>query len=77
MENKHIEIKSVDAVEVAIPNKVTVYCCIYWNHGMMFSNGASVDKQYIESYAYGMRKHGQDCQIYKFEIDAPLMNKNK
>ena len=74
---KDIEIKSVQAVEVAIPSKVTLYLCIYWNHGMVFSNGPSRDKQYIENYAFGMRSHGHDCQIYKFDVDTPKVGGDK
>ena len=74
---KDIEIKSVEATEVAIPSKVTLYLCIYWQHGMVFSNGPSRDKQSIENYAFGMRSHGHDCQIYKFEIDTPKIGDNK
>ena len=74
---KDIEIKSVEAIEVAIPSKVTLYLCIYWQHGMVFSNGPSRDKQSIENYAFGMRSHGHDCQIYKFEIDTPKIGGNK
>jgi hypothetical protein len=74
---KDIEIKSTNAVEVALPGRITLYCCIYWQHGMMFSNGPSINKQSIESYAYGMRIHGHECQIYKFDIDAPKMGGNK
>jgi len=74
---KDIEIKSVEATEVAIPSKVTLYLCFYWHHGMVFSNGPSRDKQSIENYAFGMRSHGHDCQIYKFEVDTPKIEGNK
>ena len=68
---KDIEIKYVQVVEVAIPNKITLYLCIYWNHGMVFSNGPSRDKESIENYAFSMRSHGHECQILKFEVDVP------
>ena len=44
---------------------------------MVFSNGPSRDKQSIENYAFGMRSHGHECQIYKFEVDAPIVGGNK
>ena len=68
---KDIEIKSVDAVEVVMPSKITLYCCIYWFNGVMFSNTPTTNKQQQEQYAWGMAKNSDHCEIYKFEIDAP------
>lgn len=69
---KDIEIKSVEAKEIALPSKITLYCCVYFNdHGIMFANSPTQDKQYQENYAYSMGKHAGTISIYKFEIDAP------
>jgi hypothetical protein len=74
---KDIEIKSVESVEVAIPSKITLYCCIHWFNGVMFANTPSTNKQQQEQYAYGMAKHSDTCHIYKFEVDTPNMGGNK
>ena len=69
---KEIEIKSVEAKEIALPSKITLYCCVYFNeHGIMFANSPTQDKQYQENYAYSMCKHSDNVVIYKFEIDSP------
>lgn len=67
-----IEIKSVEAKEVAIPKKRTLYVCVYWNsNGTMFTNGPSEQKEYQENYAISMSKYAEHTEIYKFEIDIP------
>lgn len=75
---KDIEIKSVEAKEIAIPTKMTLYCCVYFNaQGIMFANSPTEDKQYQENYAFGMSKHSDNVAIYKFEIDTPNIGGNK
>ena len=72
-----IEIKSVDATEVAISTKKTLYVCVYWHsNGVMFTNAPSEDKRYQETYALSMSKNAEHTCIYKFDIDVPNF-KNK
>jgi len=69
---KDIEIKSVEAKQIALPSKITLYCCVCFNeHGIMFANSPTQDKQYQESYAFSMGKHSDNVAIYKFAIDSP------
>jgi hypothetical protein len=71
--NMEIEIKNTDAKQVAIPSKLPMYVCVYWNHnGTMWANTPSEDKRYQENYAFSMAKHAAHIAIYKFEIDVPL-----
>lgn len=72
---KDINIQPTKATEIAIPNKTTVYICIYWINGVMFSNTPSKNKLDAENYAYSMGKHSDYCTIYKFEIDTPIIGK--
>jgi hypothetical protein len=74
-QEKVIEIKKVDAKEVAISTKKTLYTCIYWNNGVMFSNMPTDDKRQQEQYAFSMSNHAQHTSIYSFEIDIPFYNK--
>jgi hypothetical protein len=74
-QKKDIEIKKVDAKEVAISTKKTLYTCIYWNNGVMFSNMPTDDKRQQEQYAFSMSNHAQHTCIYSFEIDIPFYNK--
>lgn len=72
-----IEIKNVEIKEVAIPNKRTLYMCVYWNsNGIMCSNTPSEEKKYQEDYALSMSKYASHTCIYKFDIDVPNF-KNK
>ena len=69
---KDIEIKSVEAKEIALSSKITLYCCVYFNnHGIIFANSPTQDKQYQENYAYRMSEYNDTVAIYKFEIDSP------
>ena len=72
-----IEIKNVDAQEVAISTKRTLYCCISWgSNGVMFGNTPTADKRYQEDYALSQSKYMEHTSIYKFDIDVPNF-KNK
>jgi hypothetical protein len=67
-----IEIKSIEAKEIAKPTKITLYCCVYFNdNGILFANSPTEDKRYQEQYAYSMGKNVGTLSIYKFEVDAP------
>ena len=72
-----IEIKKVEAKEVAVSTKKTLYVCCYWNtHGILFCNTPSEEKQLQENYALIMSKYAEHTCIYKFDIDIPNF-KNK
>ena len=67
-----IEIKKVEAKEVAQSTKKTLYTCIWWNaNGVMFTNGPSEDKRSQEQYAISMSKYSEYTCIYSFDIDVP------
>jgi hypothetical protein len=73
---KELEIQETKATEIAIPNKITLYCCVAFNsNGVIMTNAPSIDKQYQEQYSYGMAKHDCNVSIYKFEVDAPNTHK--
>jgi len=72
---KDINIHKTEATEIAISNKITLYCCIYWLNGIIFSNSPTQNKSYQEQYAFSMGKHADYCTIYKFEIDTPIIGK--
>lgn len=72
---KDINIHKIEATEIAIPNKMILYCCVYWINGVMFSNSPQQNKSYAEQYAFSMGKHADYCTIYKFEIDTPIIGK--
>jgi hypothetical protein len=72
MAQKDIEIKKVEAKEVAMSTKRTFYMCAYWNtHGILTFNTPSCEKRYAEEYALSMRKYAQHTAIYSFDIDIP------
>lgn len=75
MNMKDINIQKTQATEIAIPNKITLYCCIYWINGVMFSNTPNENKILAQQYAFQMGKHSDYCTIYKFEIDTPIIGK--
>ena len=75
MNMKDINIQTTKATEIAIPNKITLYCCIYWVNGLMWSNTPTANKREQEQYAFGLGKHSDYCTIYKFEIDTPIIGK--
>jgi hypothetical protein len=72
---KDINIHKTEATEIAIPNKITLYVCVYWVNGIMWCNNPSQDKKYQEQYAFGQGKYSDYCTIYKFEIDTPVIGK--
>ena len=77
MTQQDIEIKKVEAKEIAITTKKTLYTCVYWNsNGIMFTNSPSEDKRYQEEYALSMSKHTEHTCIYAFNVDVPNF-KNK
>ena len=72
MEQQDIEIKKVQAKEVAVSTKRTLYVCVVWyNNGTFYANSASEHKRDQEQYAFSMSKHGH-ASIYSFEIDVPI-----
>ena len=72
MEQINIEIKKVQAKEIAVSTKKTVYVCICWyNNGVFYANSPTEDKRTQEQYAFSMGKHG-NVSIYSFEIDIPV-----
>jgi hypothetical protein len=72
---KELEIQETKATEIAIPNKITLYCCVYFNdNGILFANSPTEDKRYQEQYAFSMGKNVGTLSIYKFEVDAPKIN---
>jgi hypothetical protein len=71
-----IEIKNVEAKEVAINTKKTLYVCVYWNpNGIITCNTPSEQKEYQENYALSMSKYAEHTCIYKFDIDIPNFKK--
>ena len=60
---KDINIQPTKATEIAIPNKMTLYVCIYWINGVMFSNSPQQNKTYAEKYAFIMGKQTDFCTI--------------
>jgi hypothetical protein len=77
MAQTDIEIKKVEAKEVAMSTKRTFYLCAYWNtHGIVTFNTPSCEKRYAEEYALGMSKYSDHTAIYSFDIDIPNF-KNK
>lgn len=78
MAQQEIEIKKVDAREVAILTKKTLYVCVYWSsNGFMQANTPSEEKKWQEQYALSMSKHAEHTCIYKFDIDVPTTFKTK
>jgi len=76
-QQKDIEIKKVEAKEVASSTKKTLYVCVYWNtNGIMMCNMPSEQKEYQENYALSMSKYSEHTCIYKFDIEVPNL-KNK
>jgi hypothetical protein len=75
-QQKDIEIKNVEAKEVAINTKRTLYVCVYWNsNGIITCNTPSEQKEYQENYALSMSKYAEHTCIYKFDIDIPNFKK--
>lgn len=73
MAQKDIEIKKVEAKEVVVSTKRTLYCCICWSsNGVMFSNTPSADKRYQEDYALSQSKYMEHTCVYSFDIDIPI-----
>lgn len=73
MEQQDIEIKKVQAKEVAIPTKRTVYICFVWyGNGRFYASSPTDDKRTQEDYAFSASKHAQSASIYSFEIDVPI-----
>jgi hypothetical protein len=69
---KDIEIKRVEAKEVAISTKKTLNTCIWWNtNGVMFANDPAEDKRYQENYTIGMSNHAERICLYSFDIEVP------
>lgn len=67
-----IEIKKVEAKEVVVSTKRTLYCCVSWSsNGVMFSNSPSYDKRWQEDYALSQSKHMEHVCVYSFDIDIP------
>lgn len=76
MKQTDIEIKKVEAKEVAISTKRTLYCCITWSsNGVMFGNTPTADKRYQEDYATGQSKYMEHTCVYSFDIDIPNFKK--
>ena len=77
MAQQEIEIKKVNATEVAIPTKKTLYVCVYWSRdGFMQANTPSEEKRWQEEYALSMSKYAEFTSIYKFDIDVPNFKNN-
>ena len=72
MEQQDIEIKKVQAKEVAVSTKRTLYVCVVWyGNGRFYANSPTDDKRTQEDYAVCMSKHGH-TSVYSFEIDVPI-----
>lgn len=67
-EQTEIEIKSVEAKNLAISTKMNLYICVYWLNGQSFAYPfhSKVD---AERYLYNMIADHKE--IYKIEIDIP------
>ncbi|MCA2656608.1 hypothetical protein [Microcystis sp. M061S2] len=71
MEQQDIEIKKIQAKEVAVSTKRTLYVCVVWySNGRFYANSPTDEKRDAEDYAFSMSKHGH-TSIYSFEINVP------
>ncbi|MFO0454310.1 MAG: hypothetical protein ACK52I_37630 [Pseudomonadota bacterium] len=75
MAQQDIEIKKVQAKEIAVPTKRTLYVCVVWySNGRFYASSPTDDKGDAEDYAFSMSKHGH-TSIYSFDVDVPINNK--
>jgi hypothetical protein len=73
-----IEIIPVEAKEIAISSKITLYCCIWWNNsGVLETSHPYKEKHLAEQLAYQMSKHSNHISIYKFEVDVPQLKQRQ
>jgi hypothetical protein len=70
------EIKQVEAIKVEIKKTVTLYCCVYWEKGAVYSNHPSPSKESQEQFLVKISSlEGiYNCQIYAFEVYRPTIN---
>lgn len=69
----NIEIKEVEATEVVRPPKITLYCCIWWENGGIYSTNPHPWLDKAEKYALLMTEKGYKSTIYKLEVDRPTI----
>jgi hypothetical protein len=77
MTQEEIEIKSPKTINLAIPNKLTIYLVVTWINGMPMTsthhNKADAERS---AFSYlGPRMSVDHVEILKIELDVPLKSK--
>jgi hypothetical protein len=70
------EIKQAETTKVEIKKTITLYCCTFWENGVVYSNHPSPSKESQEQYLLKISSlEGiYNCQIYAFEVYRPTIN---